>query len=146
MAVPVTIFNANQASVQVQVNGGTQFTIAGTGPSQNWQPQQPNPNPLSFNNGYPAANVFGTLAPNQVVLYSGGSPISQPLSISIPQTQVVNSLQLYFFFGTTTTVSWVMLNSGQPIAWGTNLSTTALKSAASVKAPRGGSKKASKKR
>ena len=146
MAVPVTIFNANQASVGVQVNGAAQFTVAGTGSSQNWNPQQPNPNPLSYVNGYPAPNVFGVLAPNQVILFSGGAPISQPLSISIPQSQPVNSLQLYFFFGTTTSVSWVLLNSGVPIAQGTQLTSAALsaQAKASTKKP-GKAKKASKK-
>lgn len=145
MAVPVTIFNANQQSVQVQVNGGAQFTIAGTGSSQNWQPQQPNPNPLSFANGYPAPNVFGVLAPNQVILFAGGSPISQPLSISIPQSQPINSLQLYLFFGSYTSLSWVLLNSGMPIAQGTQLVNGALLAQAKAPSKKKKTRKASKK-
>jgi hypothetical protein len=120
MSVPVTIFNANESDIALIVNGGGAFYISGTGPAANWQPQQPTPNPLSFSSGDPAPNVFGTLGPNQVLLIWGRGPIAPPLPIQIPQNQTIESLQLYIFFDLPpATVSWIMLNAGQPIASGT---------------------------
>lgn len=116
-SVPVTIFNASQMAVQVSVNGGGQFTISGTGPGQNWQPQQPNPNPLSFSNGYPAPNTFGSMGANQVMIFIGGTPAS--LNIGIPGGVPINSLQFYFF-SSYSGVSWFMLNNGQVISSGSS--------------------------
>jgi hypothetical protein len=39
MAVPVNIFNASPQSLTVMVNQGSQFSVPGTGPAQNWAPQ-----------------------------------------------------------------------------------------------------------
>jgi len=125
MSVPVYVFNANELSVSLVVNDGNSFYISGTGPDQNWQPQQPNPNPFGFVDGPPAPNVFGTLAPNQVLILFGRGPISPPLIINIPQGTVVDSLQLYIFFTLAPTAgTWVMLNAGNPISWG-NISSDA---------------------
>ena len=142
-SVPVTVFNANTNPVAISVNTGAPVTINGTGPNQNWVPQQPSPNPLSYSNGYPAANVFGSLAPNQVTVIVNGVPISQPLQISIPQSGPVFSLQLYIFFSTTSTVSWTMLSGGQPVASGMALTHAALM--ASAKAAPSSKKKPAKK-
>jgi hypothetical protein len=46
MSVPVTVFNPNELPLLLSVNGGNIFEVFGTGPDQNWQPQQPNPNPF----------------------------------------------------------------------------------------------------
>jgi hypothetical protein len=143
-SVPVAVFNANTNPVQISVNTGAPISISGTGPNQNWVPQQPSPNPLTYSNGYPAANVFGSLAPNQVTVIVNGVPISQPLQISIPQTGPLFSLQLYIFFGTTSTVSWIMLSGGQPIASGMALTHAAL--AASAKSSASSGKKSSAKK
>jgi hypothetical protein len=124
-SVPVTLFNANSSSLQIAVNNGPPISIAGTGPSQSWVPQQPNPNPLSYTNGYPAPNVFGSLDTNQVQVIVNGMPVSAPLQISIPQGAPVFSLQLYIFFAYSS-VSWTLLNSGQPIGSGTAISHAAM--------------------
>jgi hypothetical protein len=143
-SAPVTVFNANTQPVSISVNTGAPIAINGTGPNQNWVPQQPSPNPLTYSNGYPAANVFGSLAPNQVTVIVNGVPISQPLQIPIPQTGPVFSLQLYIFFNTTSTVSWTMLSGGQPIASGMGLTHSALET--SARAMSGSSGKKAKKR
>ena len=119
MSVPVTIFNANELSVLITVNNGGLLELPGTGSDQNWQPQQPNPTPLTVTDGPPAPNVFGTSAPNQVLVIFGRGPIFPPLPISIPQNQSISSLQLYIFFELgTEAASWVLLNAGNPIASG----------------------------
>jgi hypothetical protein len=145
-SVPVTVFNANTNQVSISVNTGAPIAINGTGPNANWVPQQPSPNPLSYSNGYPAANVFGSLAPNQVSVIVDGVPISQPLQISIPQSGPVFSLQLYIFFNTTSTVSWTMLSGGQPVASGMALTNSALEASARATArPSSGKKSSAKK-
>jgi hypothetical protein len=136
MSVPVTVFNATAFPIQLMVNGGSPFSVSGTGPNFNWQPQQPIPNPLSFTTGNPAPNVFGASGTNQVVILFARGPIGAPLQINIPQTQPINSLQLYLFFDISTMMSWVMLNGGRPISWGTILTDAAIKAAAKVKPPR----------
>jgi hypothetical protein len=133
--VAVALFNTNSSSLQIVVNNGSPVSIAGTGPSQNWVPQQPNPNPISANNGYPAPNVFGVMAPNQVQVIVNGTPVSAPLQISIPQSAPVFSLQLYIFFSYSS-VSWTLLNGGQLIGSGTAISDAAMMMmAAPKKAP-----------
>ena len=130
---PVAIFNANSNPIQVSVNTGAPITINGTGPNQNWNPQQPSSNPLSYSNGYPQANVLGSFAPNQVVVIVNGVPVSQPLQISIPQSAPVFSLQLYIFFAYST-VSWTLLSSGQAIASGAAVSNASMMRAVPKKA------------
>jgi hypothetical protein len=120
--VSVNVFNAGATTIQVSVNGGSPISIAGTGPSQNWAPQQPS-NPPSYTNGYPASNVFGSMGMNQVLVMANGSPLGQPLSISIPQRGPVFSLQLYIFFSGSS-ASWTLLSNGQVIAAGQGIDNT----------------------
>jgi hypothetical protein len=144
---PVAVFNTNANGIQVSVNTGAPLTINGTGPSQNWNPQQPSSNPLSYSNGYPAPNVLGSMGVNQVMVMVNGAPISQPLQISIPQYAPVFSLQLYIFFSAYSTVSWTLLSSGQPFSSGTALSNNSMMMAVPKKAPsksRPGKSKSSK--
>jgi hypothetical protein len=125
MSVSVNVFNPNERPLLLTVNGGNIFEVTNTGPDQNWQPQQPNPNPLGFVDGPPAPNVFGTTAPNQVVIIWGRGPIGPPLIINIPQGTVIDSLQLYIFSMVAPTAgTWVILNAGIPISWG-NISSDA---------------------
>lgn len=123
--VPVTIFNTSSNVLTVSVNQGDSLTIynAGNNPNlppqkPNWKPQQPDPNPLSFSTGSPAANTFGIGAPNQVEVYNGGVINNFSFQISLPQSIPIVSLQLYIFcvWDAGETVSWVMLNNGLVIA------------------------------
>ena len=108
------IFNGGSTAVQVSVNGGGQFSIAGTDGAKNWQPQQPIPNPVSFDQDRPAPNRFGLFGTNRVTVVREGQ--SSDLVIQMPQTRV-NSLQLYLFGGNNG-ISWVMLGDGVNIASG----------------------------
>ena len=134
MSVSVNVFNPNERPLLLAVNGGNIFEVDNTGPDQNWQPQQPNPNPLGFVNGSPAPNVFGTLAPNQVLIIFGRGPVAPPLIINLPQGTEIDSLQLYIFLTLAPTAgTWVMLNAGAPITWG-NISSDAAEGFTETKA------------
>jgi hypothetical protein len=119
--VAVTVFNPSTSPLQISVNDGAPFSIAGTSPNQDWVPQQPNPNPLSYTDGDPAPDVFGP-GGNQVQVLADGVPISWQLRINIPKSAQVISLQLYIFFSDRASVSWTLLNNGQYIASGTGVS------------------------
>ena len=114
--VSVNIFNPGSTQINIAVNNGNVFAIAGASPSQGWQPQQPSSNPVSFNYGNPAPNTFGGHGPNQVMVRDdfGNQHV---LQIHIPQSGPVISLQLYIFLSHSG-VSWVMLNNGQTIGYG----------------------------
>jgi hypothetical protein len=116
--VPVAVFNTNTNSCAIVVNGGNQISIPGTGPAQNWVAQQPNPGQLSYSNGYPAPNVFGSMGGNQIQVFINGMSMGSPLYITIPQSGPVFSLQLYLFFSSNSSVSWTLLSNGQPIGSG----------------------------
>ncbi|HEY6231128.1 MAG TPA: hypothetical protein VIW64_07685 [Pyrinomonadaceae bacterium] len=119
MSVSVTLFNPNELPLFFSVNNGSVFATSGTGPAQNWLPQQPDPNPLGFVDGSPAPNVLGTLGPNQVLIIFGRGPIASPVIINIPQGTQIDSLQLYIFLTLAPTAgTWVMLNAGTPLTWG----------------------------
>jgi hypothetical protein len=113
MAVSVNIFNPNQFTIRVSVNRGNEFDIPAAGPTQNWQPQQPSSNPLSFSYN-PGPNTLG--AGNNQVMVSSAVGEPRMLSVYIPQVQI-SSLQLYIFLGEQS--SWILLNNGQTIASGT---------------------------
>ena len=121
--VPVTLFNAQSEQLQVSINSGPQIVIPGTGPSLNWNPQQPSANFPSFAYGPPKANIFGTDGSNQIQVSIQGSTNSYQYWVSIPPNLPVSSLQLYFFWGSSSTVTWILLNSGIPIAQGSQLQT-----------------------
>lgn len=113
MAVTVNVFNTNQFAIEVSVNNGNAINIPAAGPAQNWQPQQPSSNPLSFSYN-PAPNTLGAGRNQVMVSGAGGEPTM--LSVYIPQVQI-SSLQLYIFLGQQS--SWCLLNNGQTIASGT---------------------------
>jgi hypothetical protein len=110
------LLNGTSTALQVSVNNGDPFPIAGTDGSKNWQPQQPTPNPVSFEQGYPAPNRFGSYGANQMTVMSGAQRFD--LYIQMPQVRI-NSLQLYLFGGNNG-MFWVMLADGVNIASGTS--------------------------
>ncbi len=113
--VTVQIFNANTLNISVSVNNGTQVQISGTGPSLNWASQQATNSPWRYTPGYPQPDVFGS-GPNQVLLSVPGAISGQNLTITLPGHVPIFALQLYIFFATTQTITWVALNSGTVIA------------------------------
>ena len=114
-SVPVSVFNASSMPLQVVVNNGNPVSINGTGPAQNWTPQQPSSSPWSCEMGYPSPNSFG-FGPNMVQMMAGG--VSTNFQVNIPQSIPILSIQLYIFFSNAAW-SWSLLNNGQLIGSGT---------------------------
>ena len=112
--VPVVFFNANPLAVTVAVNGATAaFTINGTSSSISWRPQSPFSSPVTFSpSGPPAANV---LAPGANAIAITPQHVVTPYAfvVDLPLTFQWNSIELYIFFNSSTTVSWIVLNDGQ---------------------------------
>jgi hypothetical protein len=108
-SVSASVFNASTLEIEIVVNGGDRISIAGTGPDQNWVPQQPNPNPLSFAGygGGGSPNEFG-YGPNQVEVTVSGISINVPVSVGIGN---IISLQFYIFLAERS-VSWALLDNG----------------------------------
>ena len=117
--VPIVFFNANTLAVTVQVNGAqTAFTINGTTSSIFWRPQSPFTNPVTFSpSGPPSANV---LAPgsNSFAITPKGNTQPYTFAITLPPTFQWNSIEIYIFFNSYATVSWLVLNSGQYVDGG----------------------------
>jgi hypothetical protein len=107
----VTVFNANTLSIQVSVNNGPQFSVAGAS-APGWTPQtQASDGPgWSYNN--PGQN---TLAPGDNVLTITPAGSAQPsvATVTLPRTLQWGSVQLYIFFNGYGDVSWMALNNGQ---------------------------------
>lgn len=124
MAVPVSIFNASSESITVTVNQGSQVPVPGTGGAQNWQPQtQASGSGPGYSSGNAAPNVIGNLGTNTVQAFVNGSPIGGgPFVFSLPSNYPVGSVQLYVFFATVQSVSWLILTDGMVCAQQTVLS------------------------
>jgi hypothetical protein len=113
--VPVALFNASSQAITITVNQGSQVPVPATGPSLAWQPQtQASGTGPTYSTGYPAPNVLGSLLTNQVQAFVGGSPIGGgPFSFSLPNNYPVTSVQLYLFFATVQSASWLVLTDGK---------------------------------
>ena len=117
--VPVVFFNANTLAVSVQVNGAlAAFSINGTTSSISWRPQSPFTNPVTFSpSGPPSANV---LVPGSNAFAVTPKGVTKPYTFSLtlsPSFQWT-SIEIYVFFNSYETVSWIVLNSGQVVGGG----------------------------
>ncbi|HYK02930.1 MAG TPA: hypothetical protein VE974_14310 [Thermoanaerobaculia bacterium] len=109
--VPVSVFNANNSAVNVIVNNGPSFQIAGiSGP--NYQAQLATSGAPGFTPGAPLPNTFG-VGTNQVSITPVNSIISNTFTMTLPSSVQYQSLQLYVFFANINQVSWVLLQNGQ---------------------------------
>ncbi len=115
MAVPVALFNASSQTITVTVNNGSQTTVSGTGAAQNWQPQtQASGTGPTYSPGYPAPNVVGNLGQNQVTAYVAGVPVGGgPFMFSLPSSYPVGSVQMYLFFSSVQSATWLVLTDGK---------------------------------
>ncbi|MGH9349340.1 MAG: hypothetical protein ACRD26_18955 [Vicinamibacterales bacterium] len=124
----VNLFNAGPQSLGMQINGGTSVAIAATGANVNWLPQQPTTNQPTFTGGNPSPNAFG-YGTNQLIVTVGTSPSSQLVSIPIDKSMNIVSLQVYMWWGTSDSVSWVAMNAGVMFQQGTVSSAKAVQAA-----------------
>ena len=115
MAVTVAIFNGSSQAITVSVNNGSQVTIRGTGGAQSWQPQtQASGTGPTYSTNYAQPNVIGNLGTNQVMAYVSGLPVGGgPFSFSLPSHYPVGSVQMYLFFQSVQSASWLVLTDGK---------------------------------
>jgi hypothetical protein len=114
MGVTVNIFNANTLSINVNVNNSAHtFQVPAANPLT-WMPGVPAKNPL-FTPGPPIAGYIG-IGTNAVVLTPEGA--TSPFVAHITLSEVVNwsAIQIYVFFKSYTTCSWMVLNAGEEIS------------------------------
>jgi hypothetical protein len=113
MAVTVNMFNANVLSVNVNVNNSlSTFQIdAAAGPS--WLPGVPNTNP-AFNPGPPVPGKLG-IGTNHVQLTPQGAVSPFVAQIDLAATVNWFSIQIYIFFQSYDTCSWLVLNNGAQV-------------------------------
>jgi hypothetical protein len=112
--IPVTLFNANPLGVTVVINGGASNWIGGTNRALRWRPQTFTG--LTMNPGDPAPGVLG-IGQNTLSITPQGAlqPASAP--VSLPDA-FWSSVQLYVFYDTTSTASWLILNGGEYVLGG----------------------------
>jgi len=134
VGVTVNMFNSNNLPINVNVNNGSStFQIdAATGP--NWTPATPATNP-TFNPGPATAGNLG-IGPNNVLLTPKGSTSTFNAVINLSGQVNWQSIQIYIFFQSYTSCSWIVLNSGQVVAQGVVLSDATLKVRPKVKKAR----------
>lgn len=117
MAVSVTIFNASSLNLLATANQGPRFSLPATGPQFKWAPYPAPSGAPSYQPGFPQPNVIGNTGVNTMQAYVDGVPIgAAPFQFSIPERTPVGSLQVYFFFATVHSVSWIALIDGKPFA------------------------------
>lgn len=113
----VQVFNASSQNVTVMVNQGAQFGINGTGPSLQWVPQTPTSGGPTYTPGNAAPNVIGNASSNTVLAFVNGSPIGGgPFVFSLPTSYPVGSVQLYLFFASVQSATWLVLTDGMIVA------------------------------
>lgn len=126
-SVPVNLFNAGPQGVSIMLNAGAPFTIAATGPNLNWAPQQPTTGP-TFSGNNPGPNIFG-FGDNQVFVTVGQSAHAQVFTVTVPNSLNITALEVYMWWGTSSTVNWVAMNGGVMFAQGNSVSLAALQGA-----------------
>lgn len=115
MAVSVQVFNASALGISVVVNQGTLFTVAATSSSASWVPSTPTSGGPTWTPGYPSPNVLGQNAPNTISASVSGTTLGSPLTFSLPNSQFT-SVQLYVFFATMSSATWMVLVDGSVVA------------------------------
>ena len=114
--IPVSIFNTSSLPLQVSVNRGQPVAVSGTGPGQNWVPQQSAP--ATFLVDYnPPYRKFCTRTIQVDKVNIDGAPTTLLLLIPMPNAQII-SLQLYIFSEGGSRASWVLLDDGIMVGQG----------------------------
>jgi hypothetical protein len=125
MATSVNLFNANNLPINVNVNNASSTFQIAAAAGPNWTPQTPTTNP-TFNPGPPTPGNLG-IGTNNVQITPQGSTSPFVAPINLPGTVNWSSIQIYIFFQSYASCSWVVLNAGQQISQGMAASEQALK-------------------
>jgi hypothetical protein len=123
MAVSVMLFNASSLVIAISVNQGPQIAVPPTGASLDWAPQNQDPDlGPEYAPGFPAPNVIGNAGVNVLAAKIAGVPVGgMPFQFAIPAGQPVGSVQIYVFFATVQSCSWLAVVDGKPITQQMNL-------------------------
>ena len=109
--VPVTAFNANLLSLQVSINNGDNWPIGKASSSLGWQPGMAI-GKVQLNPVGPAqANVL-TVGANSVAITPQGVTEPYQTTLYVPKNMQWINAQLYFYFDTYRSASWILLNQG----------------------------------
>jgi len=125
MAVGVNMFNAAMLAINVNVNNSpTTFQIpAAATPS--WLPGVPATNP-TFTPGPPAVGVLG-IGTNSVVLTPVDWTSPFIANIVLSGSVVWSAIQIYVFFQSYDSCSWLVLNAGWQVSLASTYSEAYLK-------------------
>ena len=124
MATTVNIFNANNLPINLNVNNASSTVQIAAAAGPNWTPAVPTTNP-TFNPGPPTSGNLG-IGVNNVQITPQGSTSPFVAPINLPGSVNWSSIQIYIFFQSYTSCSWIVLNAGQQIAQGTVASEQAM--------------------
>lgn len=110
----LVIFNASKTPIFVSLNGGDFFKVpAANLPS--WEPAQPAIPPMFVNNlvANPGELRLGT---NTLTTYAStsGPAYSGNCTLNIPTDVPIDSVQIYLFWKSATSVALIALQEGQP--------------------------------
>jgi hypothetical protein len=114
VAVSVQVFNASALAITVTVNQGASFSVAATGASTSWVPSTPTSGGPTWTAGYPSQNVLGQNATNTISASVSGTVIGSALTFTLPNSQFT-SIQLYVFFATMSSATWMVLVDGSVV-------------------------------
>lgn len=118
MAVTVNMFNANVLPINVNVNNSVNTFPIAAAASPSWLPGVPATNP-AFSPGPPTPGILG-IGTNSVILTP--QEATSPFIAKIVLSSSVNwsSIQIYVFFESYDSCSWLVLNAG----WKVSLTST----------------------
>ena len=117
MIIPVNVYNANTLSMMIGVNAPPSVWIGGTNAGLGWRPQVML-NTFTLNPSAAASPGVLAIGANTLALTPQGSPVPNQTQLSLPGSIQWSSVQLYIYFATTDTASWIILNQGQYVTGG----------------------------
>lgn len=120
MAVTVNMFNADVLDINVNVNNSPNTFQIPAAAVPGWMPGVPAMNP-TFNPAPPSVGVLG-IGTNNVVLTPVNAPSPFIAEIVLSNSVLWFSIQIYVFFLTYETCSWLVLNSGMQVSLGSTYS------------------------
>ncbi|MFK8258491.1 hypothetical protein ACFL9S_11970 [Erwinia sp. AnSW2-5] len=108
------IFNASKSAIYISVNSGTFLSVPAASQTS-WIPAQPEKTPDFINNTTAGIGQLH-LGGNTIVIYpdTSGPADSGICNLTIPEDIAINSVQLYLFWKSATSVALVALQEGQP--------------------------------
>jgi hypothetical protein len=124
MAIPVNIFNANNQAITINVNNAVSGISVAAAAGPNWTPATPQTNP-TFNPTPPAQGVLG-IGTNAVLITPSTWPTPFNAQVNLPGSVNWTSCQIYIFFQSASSCSWIVLNNGQVVSQSTVTSEAAL--------------------